>query len=159
MDALLVSPASVGQVTIGKALAGTFYGLTASAVALVLNAGLITHWALAVLTAICGTLFSVALGLLMGSLIENGQHLILWAWILLIPLLMPVFLSVMVDLLPTGVIAVLFWVPTVALSRVLRVSFSDSAPLADFGPELALIAGCAALILAAVTWAVRRSDR
>lgn len=159
LDALLVSPAGSGHVVAGKALTGLFYGLTATAVALACNAALVTHWALTVLAAVCGALFVVSLGLLLGSLTENRQQLTLWAWVLILPLLLPVFLSIMDDLLPATAIAVMRWIPTVALGRVLRVSFAARAPLADFGPELALIVGCTALALGAVAWLVRRSDK
>jgi len=159
LDALLVSPASTGQVVIAKALTGLFYCLTASAVVLAFNTALIAHWGLAILAAGCGSLFTIALGLLLGSVIETRQQFALWAWILILPLLLPVFLSIMDDILPAGVITVMRWIPTVALSRALRVSFSNSAPLAQFGPELALVAGCAVPIFAAVAWVVRRSDQ
>jgi ABC-2 type transport system permease protein len=159
IDALLVSPAGSGHIVAGKALTGLFYGLTVTALVLAVNAALVTHWALAILTAICGILFVVSLGLLLGSLIETRQQLALWAWVVILPLLLPVFLSIMDDILPAGVITVMRWIPTVALSRALRVSFSNSAPLAQFGPELALVAGCAVPVLAAVAWLVRRSDQ
>jgi hypothetical protein len=54
---------------------------------------------------------------------------------------------------------VIRWIPTVALTRAFRVSFSDTASLAQFGPELALVAGCSVLVYALVAWIVRRSDR
>ena len=159
LEALLVSPATSGHVVAGKALTGLFYGLTATAVSLAANAVLVTHWGLAIVTVTCGVLFAVALGLLLGSIIENRMQLNLWAWVVLLPLLLPVFLSIMDDLLPARAIAVMNWIPTVALSRVLRVSFSNSAPLAQYGPELALVISCSTLILVAVVWIVRRSDR
>jgi ABC-2 type transport system permease protein len=159
IDVLLVSPVSVGQVVIGKALTGLFYCLTATAVALIFNMALINQWGLAILAAICGSLFTVALGLLLGSMIEARGQLTLWAWLLLVPLLIPVFLSIMTEILPTGLITALNWIPTVALSKVLRLSFSESAPLAQFGPDLAIVLGWSAPILVAVAWVVRRSDK
>jgi ABC-2 type transport system permease protein len=159
LDALLVSPASVGQVVLGKALAGLFYCLTGTAVAYALNLALINQWGVAVLVAICGSLFAVALGLLFGSLIQSRAHLMLWAWILIIFLLAPAFLSIMSEILSPDLVTVLGWVPTVALTKALRVSFSDSAPLAQFGPELALVIGWTLPILFAVMWIIRRSDR
>jgi ABC-2 type transport system permease protein len=159
LDALLVSPASAGQVVIGKALTGLFYCLIVTGIVFALNQALVANWGLALLAAICGSAFGVALGLLLGSTLEVKQQLQLWAWILILPLLLPVFLSLMDDILPAGVITVFHWIPTVALAKVFRVSFSNSAPLAQFGPELALVAGCAALVLAAVAWVVRCSDK
>lgn len=159
MDALLVSPAGSAHVVLGKGLAGAFYGLAGVTLVLIVNAALVTHWALAVLVAASGVLFAVAVGLFLGSIVENRMQLNLWAWVLILPLMLPVFLSIMTDLLPAAAIRVMGWLPTVALSRAIRVSFAERAPLADFGPELALIVGCTALVLALVVWHVRRSDR
>ncbi len=78
VDALLVSPASIGQVVTGKALAGAFFGLTAAGVALAFNPRLVVHWEVAALTALCGTAFAVSLGLLLGSLFDNPQTMNLW---------------------------------------------------------------------------------
>jgi ABC-2 type transport system permease protein len=159
IDALLVSPASAGHVVLGKTLTGLFYCLTAIGVAFAFNLALINHWGLAIVAALCGSLFTVALGLLLGSIIESRGQLTLWAWVMFIPLLAPVLLSVLDDVLPAGLVTAFRLVPTVALSRVLRVSFSDRAPVVQFAPELVLVAGCAVLVLAAVAWVVRRSDR
>jgi ABC-type Na+ efflux pump permease subunit len=141
MDALLVSPASPSQVVLGKAVTGLFYCLTAAAVAFVLNLTLVNLWGLAVLAAVLGSLFTVALGLLLGSAIVNRGQLTLWAWILLAPLLGAPLLTILVDVLPRSLISALGWIPTVALSRLLRLSFLDCAPLAQVGPELALVVG------------------
>ena len=159
LDALLISPASVGQIVLGKALTGLFYTLVSVGIVFALNLKFIVNWPLALLATLCGAVLGVALGLLLGSTIEVKQQLSLWAWVLIIPLLLPVFLSMMAPLLPRVAVSVIDWVPTVALSRVFRVSFSDTAPLAQFGPELALVAGCALLASVAVVWVVRRSDR
>jgi len=159
LDALLVSPAGAGHVVIGKALTGLFYCLIVTGIVFAINQALVTDWGLALLATVCGSVFGVALGLLLGSTFEVRQQLQLWALILILPLLLPVFLSLMDDILPAGVITVFHWIPTVALSKVFRASFSSSVPLAQFGPELALVAGCAVLVLVAVAWIVRRSDR
>jgi len=159
LDALLVSPAGPGHIVLGKAVAGLFYCLTASGLALAFNSALVNHWPLAIAASLCGSLFTVALGLLLGSLIESRGQLTLWAWIILVPLLLGVMLSIMVDVLPAGLLTAIQWLPTVALSHALRVSFSDSAPLSQFLPELVLMLACSALVLAAVRWVVRRSDR
>jgi ABC-2 type transport system permease protein len=159
LDALLVSPANSSQIVLGKALTGWFYTLISIGVVFAFNWALVTHWGLVLLATVCGAALGVALGLLLGSVFETRQQLTLWAWVLIAPLLLPVFLSMMRGLLPDGVLAVMHWIPTVALTRAVRVSFSDAAPLAQFGPELALVAGCAVLVYALVAWIVRRSDR
>jgi ABC-2 type transport system permease protein len=159
IDTLMVSPASSGQLVMGKAISGAFYCMLALAIAFAFNIALITHWWLAILGGFCGAIFVVSLGLLLGSVVEVRQQLILWSWVLLVPLILPVFLSLLTDILPGGVIAALGWIPTVALAKVFRVSFTEHAPLPDFGPELGLVVGATVLILAVVVLIIRRMDQ
>jgi ABC-type Na+ efflux pump permease subunit len=159
LDALLVSPATSGQVVLGKALAGLFYSLTVTLAVLALHASLITHWGPALAAVIAGSLFTVAIGLLLGILFGTGQQFTLWAFVILNVLLVPVFLYGERGLLPEAVNAVVAWIPTAALANIFWISFSAHAPATAFVPELALVIGCTALVLAVVTWLVRRSDR
>jgi ABC-2 type transport system permease protein len=159
LDALLVSPADAVLVVVGKALSGAFYCLLAVAVVLALYRGLIVHWGLALLATVSGMLFAVGVGLLLGSLFEIKQQLTLWGFVMVNILGIPLFLSLMDELLPTGIVAILRVIPTVALMKVIRVSFSSQASLAIFGPELAIVLGSALLILAAVAYIVRKADR
>jgi ABC-type Na+ efflux pump permease subunit len=159
IDALLVSPASSGQVVMAKFLTGLFYCLIGSAFVLALNHSIITDWWLVILGIIIGSFFTVGLGILLGSIFEVRQQLMLWGFLIFIPLLLPLFLSVMSNILPKTLIDVFSWLPTVALDRVFRISFSTQAPLAQFGPQLLLVACYAVLLFVLVVWVLRRSDR
>jgi len=158
LDALLVSPASIRQVVMGKALAGLFYCLAGAGAVFALNAALILQWGLAVVAVVCGALFTVALGLLLGSIFEDKQQMTLWGFLVFNVLLVPAFLSIMTDLLPAKVIAFLRWVPTVALATLLRTSFTSSVPLGSVLGNLALLVASAGVVYAAVVWRVRRTD-
>ena len=161
MDALLVSPASAGQVVIAKALAGLFYSLVAAALVLVVFSATIAHWDVAILAAISGSLLGVALGLLLGTVISVRQQLVLWSSVLMVPLFFPVILSVILpDIQAPGQVRTLVdLIPTVALAKVIRLAVAAEAPWTEVGPALALVMGCAILLLVVVAWLVRRSDR
>ena len=159
MDALLVSPASTWHIVAGKALTGLFYCLLGASIAFAVNADLVTHWGLATLLALCGSLFSVSLGLLLGITLENRQQLTLAAWVIIVPLLIPAFLSIMDDIMPKLVLDISDWIPTAALVKALRVSFAERAPLADFAREMGLILAYSGLALGAAAMILRRSDR
>lgn len=154
LEALLVSPASIGQLVAGKALAGAAYCLVAAAGVLVLNATVVTHWGLAVLGAACGAALAVALGLLLGSIFQVKQQLMLWGFLLLNVLLVPVFLEIESGLLPEEVHAALRWVPTVALARTLRLSFVNDVPWGAFAANLGLVLAGAAILYLAVGWRI-----
>jgi len=159
MDVLLVSPASSGHVTIAKALTGLFYCLLCIGIAFAINSALIYNWPLAILTAVCGALLTVSIGLLLGTIIESRQQLMLWGWVFLIPLMLPTLLSIMDDLLPANVITVFRWVPTTALFWVFRVSFSNQANYWLYGLPLLWIALWSVVGFGLVAWLVRRMDR
>ena len=158
LEALLISPASSSLVVISKALTGLFYCLTAAALVLAFNASLVVHWGVIVLATLCGSLFTISIGLLLGSVFERQQQLSVVIFILVQPLLLPVGLSLLFDLLPETVITILNWIPTVALARVFRLSLLDSTSISQYGPDLAFVAGSGVLILAIVAWVVRRSE-
>jgi ABC-type transport system involved in multi-copper enzyme maturation permease subunit len=159
IDVLLVSPASHGQVITAKALAGLFYCLLAAGIAFAVNAAIVTQWWLAILATIGGALFMVAIGLLLGYFVEVRQQLGIWIFGLNFILLIPVFLSIMKDLIPASVLQVFAWIPTVALSKVLRVSFSNQSSLVSVGTELVYIYSVTFVLLTALAWSIRRSDR
>jgi ABC-2 type transport system permease protein len=159
LDALLVSPASIGQVILGKALAGLFYGLTTVVTIFALNWAFVTNWGLTILAVSSGMLLAVGLSLLLGTLFNDRHQMMAWV---LIPgqlVLGPVFLSVFDVILPAPLRAAIYWIPTVALVRVFRYSFSTGAPLAQVLLYLVIVVAAAALALSLVIWKVRRSDR
>jgi ABC-type transport system involved in multi-copper enzyme maturation permease subunit len=164
MDVLLTSPASAAQLVIGKAMAGMFYCLVGSVIVLLLNSSLVVHWETAVLATIGGSLFSVSLGLLMGSAIRIKQQLNIVSWFILFPLMLAV---PAMDILTTSVApdrlgalrTIIALLPTSAVGKLIRLSVTSSAPAAVYGPQVALLAGYIVVLLAAVTWAVKRSDR
>lgn len=101
----------------------------------------------------------VFIGLLLSSLVEIRQQLGIWIFGLQFLLLIPVFLTILDDLLPVSVQRVIYYIPTVALSRVLRISFSDQLLQGNLVPDLAIILGSTLVLLVAVAWVVGRSDR
>lgn len=159
IEALLVSPASEGQVVMAKALTGLFYCLVGAGIALMVFNNLVLHWWLAVLAVAFGSLFTVSMGLLLGTGIENRGQLTLLAWVFIIPLFLPVFLSLMDDLLPATLIQVFRIIPTVVMFNLLRTSFSGAIPLGASLLKLTWIAVSASGFLLIVAWLVRRRDR
>lgn len=158
IQALLVSPATPGEVVLGKALTGLTFCLVASALWAAFSVGWIVHWGPLVLGVILGSLFTVALGLVLGFLCQQGQQASLWGFVLLQPLVLgPAFSEF--DFVPERIRQVLSWIPTTALADVLRASFGGSGALREVAPELVFLGACTALMLTAAAWLARRSDR
>lgn len=159
IDALLVSPASSSHIVIGKALTGLFYCLTGAAIALALNAILVTHWWLVILMVILGSFFATALGLLLGTIFEARQQLTVWAMPVFAVLLIPVFIGILPRLLPQTVLDILGLVPTLAMEKVIRTSFSETVAFSQVGPSLTIIAVWTLLLFVILRWILQRSDR
>ncbi len=159
IDALLVSPANAGQVVIAKALTGLFYCLLGASVGLFMNRDLVIHWWLAVFAVVIGSLFTSSLGLWLGNKIEDRGQLTLWAWVLLVPLLIPVFLSLLVGLVPDGLIQVFQFIPTVVMFNLFRTSIANPIPIGPTLLQLAWVAAWAGAVLFIVARQVRRLDQ
>ncbi len=159
MDVLLVSPASAAHVVVAKALTGLFYCTLALGVTFVFNFSQIVAWPLALSTAFVGSLLAVSLGLFLGAALENRQQLILWAWVLIVPMMFPMLLSLLDDLLPEVWLRILDWVPTVVMFRLFRASFSNRVDWITSLPELAYVFIWSLGVLLIVAWLVRRQDR
>lgn len=159
MSALLVSPANSWEIVLGKALAGLFYCLTTAIAVFVFNWVSIVNWGLAVLVVLCGGLFAIALGLVLGTFLENRQQFIVLTFVPSSVLLIPVFLNAMEPILPAALRAIITWIPTVSTAVLFRYACSSHAPLPQTLAYLGVVLGSTAVLLAMVAWKVRRMDR
>lgn len=160
LDVLLVSPASTGHVVVGKTLSGIFYGLTAASVVYALNAKLVVHWPVALLAAVCAAAFAVSMGLLLGSLFDTTPSMNLWFAGAMMVLLMPLVLMQATSAnVPALLKAIFSWIPSVLLAKAAQVAFAGSVPWGEMLTNLGVVLACTAILLAAVVWRVRRSDR
>jgi ABC-2 type transport system permease protein len=158
MDALLVSPASAADITLGKAVAGVAYCLAAMAVVLAFNYSSVVGWGVAILAVLVGALLAVGVGLLMGTLFETAQQVGAWMILPIVVLMAPIMLATLGNL-PPLLESLLPWLPTIALGDLFLLSFSGNAALAQALPDLALVLAWILPLYAVVIWRVRRSDR
>lgn len=160
IEALMVSPASYSQVVMGKAIAGLFYCFTAAAVVFVIYFSMISQWWLAIVGVLLGALFTVSIGLLIGTIFDNPGAMNLWLGLVIIVLLIPMLIGQTISSnWPRIIVDLLAFLPSVAMSRVIRMSFSNVVLADQLLQNLGVMFGGAVLLLAAVTWKVRRFDR
>ncbi|MGB3712838.1 MAG: ABC transporter permease [Candidatus Promineifilaceae bacterium] len=159
MDALLVSPVSYNQVVVGKALAGLFYVIVAASVVFVLNWSGVVHWEMVPLFMLGIGIFSVGVGLVLGSFFERQQDVVVLTMLLIVVFIGALFVN-MLDLdIPMVVQAILPWVPSVALAEILRFVFLENIPWEEALLKLGSVLAISFLLYAVVVWKVRRSDR
>ncbi len=159
LQALLVSPASISQVVIGKALAGLFYVLVTAVVVFGISWADVTQWGAVLVFVIAGGIFSVALGLVLGSFYEKPQDVAGWITVLLVVFIGAIFVKMVGLKLPPFVESILPWVPSVALAEICRLGFADIAPTSLISLNLCMILTVSLPLYALVVWRIRRSDR
>ena len=159
MQALLVSPASIGQVVVGKALAGWFYTLVTALMIFAISCVDVIHWELVILFVIGGGIFSVAVGLVLGSFYEKQQDTVGWMTAILLLLVGAILVKLLNVELPALVRTVLPWIPSVALAEICRAVFSEAVPFARILTNLWIVLSVSLLLYALVIWKLRRSDR
>lgn len=158
MEALLTSPASPGQVVLGKALAGFFYILIIGGLGLALNRALIVHWGLALAAFLGYGLLAVGLGLAVGSFIKSMKQMGLWVVVLILFLVVPPLFYMEPNLKP-GIRVFLTWLPSSALASLFRFSCATGVTPSQLWFNLAIAAASIAAVFGLVIWKVQRSDR
>jgi ABC-type Na+ efflux pump permease subunit len=158
LDALRVSPASAAHLVLSKALTGIFYCLLMAAVAALLNQALIVHWWLLFLAVLAGSLFTIGLGLLLGMAIDNRGQLTLLAWVMILPLFLPLMFVLLEELLPAWLVKISTFIPTTALFDLVLASFAGEIQRLPTLLKLGQNLVCAAAVLLVVVWQVKRQD-
>jgi len=159
MQALLVSPASIGQVVVGKTLAGLFYILVTGVMIFAISWAEVVHWGLVILFVLGGGFFSVAVGLILGSFYDKQQDTVGWMSALLILLVGAIFVKMLGIELPALVEQILPWVPSVALAEICRAAFAENVPVNQVMKDMGIILLVSLPLYAVVVWKIRRSDR
>ena len=159
MQALLVSPASTGQVVTGKALAGAFYILVTGAVMFAISWEEVIHWDIVILFVVGGGFLSVAIGLLLGSFYEKQQDIIGWMSVLLLFLIGTILVKMLGLEMPALVESILPWTPSLALAEIYRAAFTETVVPAHVLTNLAVVVAFSLPLYAVVIWKIQRSDR
>ncbi len=127
LDALLVSPASLSDLVIGKGLTGFFYATIAVLIVVPMNLKIIAHWPLMLFSIFSGINFAVLTGLLIGLLFGNNQQATMVMWIGGIIAIAPAFIKLILTVsLPPILEAVVNWLPSGQLANLLQMSLMKS---------------------------------
>jgi ABC-2 type transport system permease protein len=159
MQALLVSPASITQVVVGKALAGLFYILVSGILIFLISWTEVIHWNIVMLFIIGCGIFSVAVGLLLGSLFNRQQDMVGWITAILFILVGAVLIKALGVELPTLVRIILPWVPSVALADIYSAALSETISTIQLWTNFGIVLAASLALYGVVIYIIRRSDR
>ena len=140
-------------------MAGLFYILVTAGVVFAISWVDVTHWGMVILLVVGGGVFSVAVGLVLGSFYDKAQDVVGLTTVLIIVFLGSIVVKMLGIELPALVESILPWVPSVALAEVCRTAFSEIVPVTRVWTNLGIVMSVSLLLYAFVIWKVRRSDR
>jgi hypothetical protein len=160
LETLLISPARYLQVLAGKALAGSVYCLSGILVILIAYRFLIVHWEIALLALVLGTSFAVAVGLLIGVIMNNPTSIGIWAAVVMFILIIPPVLVGLSNLeLAPWLEAILDYWPSTAILQLFNYSMVVVTPQQLIIRNVFTVITAAIVLYLASWWMVRRGDR
>ena len=155
---LMVTPASFSDVIIGKLLIVLVYQLLLSGIVLAIQGGYTGNVPLVLLYTLLGACFGLALGLLFGSIFQTttaaGGVSGVVSFIYFLPVL---FVGQLGQLLGNGpFVQVVKVLPTYYMADGISNAMMSQGTFADALLDISVTLGCAVVILAIATWALRR---
>jgi len=159
IEAMLVSPVRITQIVIGKASTGFFYVLVTAAVVFIIYWSGVVNWGLAILFVIGAGLFSVAVGLVLGSFFERQQEIGGWIMVLLVAFIAAMFVDMLDLQLPAFIQIIIPLVPSVALGEVFVAAFSVGTPAVQTIWNLVSVMLISLLLYTIVIWKIRGYDK
>jgi hypothetical protein len=123
LDVLLVSPASLTDLMIGKSLVGVFYSVIAVIIVMIFNIKIVAHWPLLLLSILSGIAFAVIMGVFIGLSFENFQQATFAMSILVMIAMAPAFIKLILTVsLPKVLDIIVTWLPSGQLAKLLFMS-------------------------------------
>jgi hypothetical protein len=101
----------------------------------------------------------VGVGLVLGSFFERQQDVVGLTMLLIVVFIGALFVDMLGMDIPVVIQTILPWVPSVALSEIIRFVFLENIPWEDALVNLGSVLALSAPLYAVVIWKVRRSDR
>jgi ABC-type Na+ efflux pump permease subunit len=159
LDALLLSPASIGQVVAGKALAGAFYVLVTTLIVYLVYWSGVYSWAVTMLFVIGAVLFAVSVGLLLGVIFDRQQEMTGWLSLILVLVSGTIFIELINLDLPAVLDRIIPWLPPVALARLYWASFSSHLDIQQVLASFAVVAIFSTILFGILAWRIKLLDQ
>jgi len=139
-------------------LVGAVYCVLMSSVVLVAYGSFVLHWWAMAGAILCGTLFIVSIGLLLGIKINDARQINLWTFIIFQPLLISMILGIFEAVSP-GLRAAMRWLPTVAMGNAAAQSIAANVDLAAYLQSLLIMIVWGLAFFLIDAWLLRRLEQ
>ena len=155
---LMVSPASFGDVVIGKLLVGLGYQLILSLVVMVIQGGFIGQVPLVLFFLLLGACFSLALGLLFGSIFQTSGAVGAVAGMVSIMYIIPgIFVGPLFQAFQGNIAVQLVRIlPSYYMADGIYNALTNKTVFSDALLDIIVILGCTVILLGLSVWTLRR---
>lgn len=155
LRAVLVSPASYGDVVLGKGMVGLIYAVLGAVLLLILNNGLRGNPALTLLAVFLGSLFLVLVGLLMAAIFSTTQQVNTWSSFVMLLFMVPGMFGSFLP--PPGALRTAMRViPTSYMASAIEAGVNNRPWSLSVAVDLVVLAAVALAAFGAVVWFLRR---
>jgi ABC-2 type transport system permease protein len=154
LQVLLMSPASRGDVMVGKGIVGFLFTLLAVGAMILISGQGNALWPGTLVSVTLGAFFMVGVGLLLGTVFSTEQQCKSWGSLIALVLLMPAWVPNWQP--PQPWLALVHLLPTTYLVEAITLSLEGMSTTADFGVDLALVAMGTLLVFLLIGWRLRR---
>ncbi len=160
LNVLLVSPASLKHVILGKALVGFFYSLIPVAVIIGFYYRLFVHWDVAILAVLLTSCLAVAAGLLLGIMSDSATTASMWGSLILVFLIGSAFLKLFTGQnLSPAIQSALDWLPGPAILQLFSISQAGEVPSGSLWLNVSALLAAIMCVFLLIAWRLRRMDR
>ena len=155
---LMVSPASYGDVIMGKLLVGLGYQLVLSAVVLIVMRGFTGNIAALLLVLLLSSCFALTLGLLLGSLLRTTTALGGITGALSLVFIYPALFAGILGSLFQGslIVQIARIFPAYYIADGLIKALSNQSLLGEMALDVSVVLVCTVVLFVAATWSLRR---
>lgn len=158
LHALLISPASIGQVVWGKAIAGMFNIIVTAALVFLFNWTAVVHWEIVILFAIANGIFGVAVGLVLGSFFESQQEVVALTTLIMLLFIGALFIHLIQVDVPPIIETIIPWVPSIGLANISHMAYTQSYAINVIWENLISTIVLSVILYALTVWKIKRSD-
>ena len=158
IDALRVSPITMAELLTAKVLVGATYCILMSSVVLIAYGTFVLHWWAMAGAILCGAIFNVSIGLLLGIKLNDVRQINLWTFIIFQPLIISMILGLF-EPVSAGLRTAMRWFPTVAMGNAAAQSLTANVDLVTYLRSLLIMVvwGLAFFLLG--IWLLRRTEQ
>ena len=108
---------------------------------------------------VCGGLFGVGVGVMLGTFFNRYQEIFGWSILILLLLIAAIFIQMLEFDLPGWAQTVIPWIPSAGLAKIVIAAFLQEIDWGLVFTNISSVLAISAVMYSLIVWRLRRSDR